>query len=630
LIGDAELVFIYLGKDFPKYAAHSIDLASSYSGLNVRLIGNQVLKPSIKSKNVAFTAVEDFYDGLSFSAAAERVWGNHAFRNGFWLKSMERLFVLEQYMKVGSVNQVLHAELDQIVFKLDSLVSSLNAVNKSGLFIPFHTGQSAVASILFCNKVLTLSSLLDFARDGDVVPNEMALIARWAKKNPDAIHPLPTLASHLNHSSQDEFLLEQTLKVNEIGGIVDAAQLGQWAAGIDPRNVPIFKRPMNKFVDDPIESLLTRKQLEKLEFKLSQDGSELSICFNESYTCRVYNLHIHSKIHLLLNQKPTSLRAFISKVNSEGQHCFAGTRKMQLIDFFESRIQYLWRNPWRIGSEIRARVNSLFNRRPASKPFLSGDTFRSLADVVWEQKSRHLVSRDIKTGSIVFCESELLPELKLKVLDHVTVPFSLILGNSDFNHGKELEGMLENTPVTTVWAQNLSTAVGRVKPLPIGLENAWRGNHGRISRFKKFNSGDRIWRIFAAFNIGTNLDARSLAANVAVRASNTDRLSQLSPNQHSEILNKYAFVLSPEGNGLDTHRTWEAMYLGCVPIVTKSFMSHAFADLGLPLWVVESYNEILDYDEKDLETKYHEILDCCVRERLYFDYWRDQILDFKG
>ena len=30
---------------------------------------------------------------------------------------------------------------------------------------------------------------------------------------------------------------------------------------------------------------------------------------------------------------------------------------------------------------------------------------------------------------------------------------------------------------------------------------------------------------------------------------------------------KYTFILSPAGIGLDCHRTWEALCLGCIPIV---------------------------------------------------------------
>ena len=35
-------------------------------------------------------------------------------------------------------------------------------------------------------------------------------------------------------------------------------------------------------------------------------------------------------------------------------------------------------------------------------------------------------------------------------------------------------------------------------------------------------------------------------------------------------LSSYKFALSPEGNGIDCHRTWECLYLGVIPIVKKS------------------------------------------------------------
>jgi hypothetical protein len=31
------------------------------------------------------------------------------------------------------------------------------------------------------------------------------------------------------------------------------------------------------------------------------------------------------------------------------------------------------------------------------------------------------------------------------------------------------------------------------------------------------------------------------------------------------------YTLSPEGNGIDCHRTWECLYLNRVPIVTRNF-----------------------------------------------------------
>ena len=41
----------------------------------------------------------------------------------------------------------------------------------------------------------------------------------------------------------------------------------------------------------------------------------------------------------------------------------------------------------------------------------------------------------------------------------------------------------------------------------------------------------------------------------------------------------YAFVASPRGLGLDTHRTWEALFLGSIVIVRSSSIDELFEDL---------------------------------------------------
>ena len=53
---------------------------------------------------------------------------------------------------------------------------------------------------------------------------------------------------------------------------------------------------------------------------------------------------------------------------------------------------------------------------------------------------------------------------------------------------------------------------------------------------------------------------------------------------------KYSFVISPHGNGLDCHRTWEALALGCIPVVKTSGLDPLFKDL--PVLIVGSWSDI--------------------------------------
>jgi hypothetical protein len=56
----------------------------------------------------------------------------------------------------------------------------------------------------------------------------------------------------------------QLVKPERVAGLVDAAQLGQWIAGIDPRNISPRQIPRTKFVDAPAMHLLSRETIENI------------------------------------------------------------------------------------------------------------------------------------------------------------------------------------------------------------------------------------------------------------------------------------------------------------------------------------------------------------------------------
>ena len=80
---------------------------------------------------------------------------------------------------------------------------------------------------------------------------------------------------------------------------------------------------------------------------------------------------------------------------------------------------------------------------------------------------------------------------------------------------------------------------------------------------------------------------------------------------------KYAFVTSPHGNGLDCHRTWEALCLGCIPVVKRSPICRLFEDL--PVLVVESWGDVtkalLDSTVVEFSSRSFDI------DKLTLNYW---------
>ena len=79
--------------------------------------------------------------------------------------------------------------------------------------------------------------------------------------------------------------------------------------------------------------------------------------------------------------------------------------------------------------------------------------------------------------------------------------------------------------------------------------------------------------------------------------------------------------LSPESNCADSHRTWEALYMGSIPIVQKTPTMSVFDDL--PILQVD---DITKCDPAFLKDKYEEMMEQEWNlDKLKMSYWLDQI-----
>jgi hypothetical protein len=618
--------FVYTGEKLPRYGISSLKLAREMSASQVHLIGNSSMKKSAQQAKVDFTAIEEFYDSTKFQSARTNISSDAGFRSGFWLKSTERIFILEQFAEFKRLTSLCHAELDQLLFNTSELITALGVSQKKGIFIPFHNPDSVVASLIYINDFNALQSLTSLAGSGIQFKNEMMLMAYWAKANPSMAFALPTLATELN--SPDLIVPEgvSVLDVSETRGIVDAAQLGQWIAGIDPRNVPINEKPTTRFIDDPTPGILDLKTLEDVEFRLDLNKQKLKVKSNES-EFYAYNLHIHSKCHAnIFHQKP-SLNALIEKSNKGIEIRIRGMRFIQVKTHLIKVLTALRKNPRRLKIELSWRIKSKLGIRPSSKPFISGDTFRSIANHKWEAGLKNLRTEDLQAGDIVFCESELISELDKEVLSNFNKPITLILGNSDENHSENNVQNLNLSVLGDVFAQNLVEKIEGFQPLPIGIENAWRSNHGllTIKKVRRSSRENRVNRIMWGFNSATNPIIRGKASDQLRLLSTTDKFANVTPSHHQELLSKYSFVASPPGNGIDTHRTWEAMYFKCVPIVLISYMTSHYEEIGLPIWIVDSYAELSSETEESLSERYYNLSDRFKNQAIWAQYWIDLI-----
>lgn len=84
---------------------------------------------------------------------------------------------------------------------------------------------------------------------------------------------------------------------------------------------------------------------------------------------------------------------------------------------------------------------------------------------------------------------------------------------------------------------------------------------------------------------------------------------------------KYSFVLSPLGHGMDCHRTWEALILGCIVIVQSSPLDSLYKDL--PVLIINKWSDITEELLKNTINAFENKK--FLYEKLTLNYWINKI-----
>lgn len=280
------LIFVHLGPNLPRHFLPSLERAGrTYSG---EVIGLVDCGGEASQSNPKFQLVEinDFYDPRRFHHAAQDSALDSNFREGFWHKTFERFFVLEQYAARHSLQRYFHAESDVITFNLDGLAARLNRFGEK-LFIPRDSRSRAIASLIYVNGQNPLEPLLVHIESAPLSANEMEVLASFMDSHQNLAIALPTLdALESLVTSSGAW---QTLTPADTGGIFDAAGLGQWIGGTDPRN-------SSKIVRNHFRNEQNSIRFSDLHARFEVDQNTLRIRLGGQPSLSVHNLHLHSKM----------------------------------------------------------------------------------------------------------------------------------------------------------------------------------------------------------------------------------------------------------------------------------------------------------------------------------------------
>lgn len=177
--------------------------------------------------------------------------------------------------------------------------------------------------------------------------------------------------------------------------------------------------------------------------------------------------------------------------------------------------------------------------------------------------------------------------------------YVLITHNSDAEVGPSEVAWLDEAGqrVHSWFAQNATVEHPKLTPVPIGIANGmWEhGNLRALARAMRTaarSAPDR--QLFARFTPSTHAERAELVA--ALReyfpAAAAAHASRTHPRHYLQDLSRHAFCVCPRGNGIDTHRLWEALYVGVTPIAKRSPHTAHWQRIGLPLVLVDEWSEL--------------------------------------
>jgi hypothetical protein len=306
------IVFVFIGDKLPKYVKYSLIISENNTNNPIYLVTNCRLPRGLnRTIKVPFESNKFNITDKSFFAEKK----TNKFRDGFWNKTIQRYFLLYEFMKCNNHSSVFHVELDNLIFNLDGVDDFLDSLGK-GAFYPSGTQYSnyGCGSFMYINKLSTLEKLINYIKlQKDL--NDMQILGNFSLENSEEVFSI------------NKFLLEFNKTEEKPACYADCLEFGLYIFGMDPRNTNGIVK--NQYIFDSSQTKIVKS------YKYKFDENNL-YAYNDNETFRFLNVHVHSKIfRIIIHNK--KLKSIISLANKNKSSLIF----LSPLDFLTSTKTYL-------------------------------------------------------------------------------------------------------------------------------------------------------------------------------------------------------------------------------------------------------------------------------------------------
>lgn len=269
----------------------------------------------------------------------------------------------------------------------------------------------------------------------------------------------------------------------------------------------------------------------------------------------------------------------------------------------------------------------------------------------------------LQKGSIIWVKTGYLLMFYNKVFPRIEEPFILVLSDGDqsfpsfFQNKMNVEQLIQSEKIIHIFATNCDDKKmhAKVSPLPIGIDfhsqayAPYWGGPQMTPREQEQELDEllctleptylRKKRAFVDFQFADTMRHGIFKRYLECGEDRTEIFQKINltglidctirPIERKELWRKkgeYAFSISPHGNGLDTHRTWEDLVLGCIVIVKTSPLDAMYE--GLPVVIVQDWSEVNEENFNKWLIQYGDAFTRPeYREKLMNTYWMKKIFE---
>lgn len=556
------LILVHIGPEFPTYLNDCIQQIRYVSNIEIIILIDNIHVRLINGvSNTKIVPLDSIKPSIYTENYLRHSVLDSKSRGGFWLNASLRFFLIHDYIQQNNLKNVFHIEYDNLIYY--DFTQLLHVFEKWPMMLILDAPSRCIPSFVYLRNADVMVELLQqLTESGMRNENDMTALALYAARNPTIVGRLPIVTP--DYSGIDS---SYSTGLHEFGVLFDGAAIGQFIGGVDPAN---RSGDSCGFVN---ETTVFKADCVKITW---QTRNGLRYPYLNGYP--LVNLHIHSK----------HLRRWMSKRID----FITGEKIQEIGDVYCGLAEDFRYNP-RICKQVEKHLNLA-----ATPP------------TVWNNPK------------VVFCYSHKLRYFR-NWLNVAANDFILICHNSDENITGSYADIVDHPRILAIYSQNVMYDHPKLFCLPIGIANSmWP--HGNLLLLESVINMNikKTENIYFYFNLHTNMRDRLLCKQ------SFEKLGFVFGKQESYInylksLAACKFAVCPTGNGIDSHRLWECLYLGVTPIVLRNGFTNKFSKT-FPCVLLENWNDF-NLDTVLCNWKYIAFMD-----ELNMDYLRSRILDAKN